>query len=81
MPLDRLRDLIKPGAERQGVRRMREATLAIGRARLAGVRWALIDSGIEGIEERIRILPARFEEPQGEGGGTVSVLASVRKEP
>ena len=81
LSLDRLRDLIKPGAERQGVRRMREATLAIGRARLAGVRWALIDSGIPGIEERIRILPARFEEPQGDGGGTVSVLASVRKEP
>ena len=60
---------------------MREASLAIGRARLAGIRWALIDSGIEGIEERIRIMPARFEEPQGDGGGTVSVLASVRKEP
>ncbi|MBN1421423.1 MAG: DUF748 domain-containing protein [Planctomycetes bacterium] len=79
--LDRTGDLLRPGAERQAVRRTREACVEIGRARLQAVRDALVRSGIPRIEQRIDIRRPRFTDATEPEGGTVVATPTVRKGP
>jgi len=77
--LDRIGDLLRPGAERQAARRTRAACVEIGRGRLEAVRDVLLRSGIPRIEERIDVRRSRFTEPAGVEGGAVIATPSVRK--
>jgi hypothetical protein len=79
--LDRILELLRPGAERQAVRRTREACVAIGRARLEAVHRALLESGIPRLGQRIRITRPRFTAVAGAGGGKVLVTPRTKKAP
>jgi hypothetical protein len=71
--LDRIYDVLRPGADRQAVRRTREACIAFGRDRIEAVRAALRESKIEGLDGRIRVVPVRSSENAEPGGGRVTV--------
>ena len=61
--LDRVLDLLRPGAERRAGRRLRQACMELGFARLLQVRDTLIATGIPGMENRIRLKRPQFNEP------------------
>src|SRR5205085_582513 len=54
--LDRVYDLLRPGADRQADRRTRAACLEVGRTRLQAVRDALVASGVPDANRRVRLL-------------------------
>ncbi len=74
--LDRILELLRPGAERHGMRRTKEACVALGITRLLAVREALLTSGYPEIEKRLRLRRPRFGEPAGADGGQVSLSIS-----
>jgi hypothetical protein len=79
--LDRVYDLLRPGAERQASRRTRAAAIDVGRQRLEQTRAALLATGgnaIPGLDGRIRVLNPQFNPAQGDAGGRV-VIAVVSK--
>jgi len=78
--LDRILELLRPGAERQAPRRTREACIAVGTARIEAVWRALMDSGVPGIAQRIRLTRPRFTEAEGTAGGRVMVAVGAKKE-
>lgn len=75
--LDQILEFLRPGAERQAVRRMREACIAVGRLRLDAVRDLLVEklagSDIPNLDERIRVKRPRFVEPTAPEGGAVNI--------
>jgi hypothetical protein len=77
--LDRVLELMRPGAERQAVRRARDACIAIGRARLAAVLAAMKEAGVENADERIRITRPRYTEAEGAAGGVVTLTPGRKK--
>ncbi len=71
--LDRLYEMLRPGSDRQAVRRTRETCVELGRLRVDAVRAALL-SGNADIAERVRAVPARFAEAEsGKGRVVVSI--------
>jgi hypothetical protein len=62
--IDRVAELLRPGADSRRDRRTREAALAIARARMDGVSRALLDDGVS--FARITLRPPRLELPEGE---------------
>ena len=77
--LDRVLDLLRPGAERQAVRRTRDACIALGTARLAALRATLIERVGADAASRIEVQRPRFEEPGERQQGAIEVSTSVRK--
>ncbi len=77
--LDRVLELMRPGAERQAIRRARDACIAIGSARLKAVLEAMKEAGVEDADERIRITRPRYHETGGSGGGVVTLTPGRRK--
>jgi hypothetical protein len=78
--LDRLYDLLRPGADRQAGRRTRAASLELADARLDAVKQAIFTSGIPGVEQRVRVTSARVTEtPPGDAGGGRVVCAVLEK--
>jgi hypothetical protein len=77
--LDKLYDLLRPGADRQADRRTRSASLDVAWGRLDTVRAALVASGIPDIDKHIDKYNAQFN-PEGDAGGTVTLtLVPTRK--
>ncbi len=70
--LDRLLELLRPGAERRMSQRTRAAALLLARERIERVRQALIARGIA--PERIEPRPARSLEATRESGGRVTAI-------
>ena len=70
--LDRLLELLRPGAERRMPQRTRAAALLLARERIERVRQALIARGIAA--ERIEARPARSIEATREAGGRVTAI-------
>jgi hypothetical protein len=77
--LDQLYDFLRIGADRQAVRRGRETSLAIARARLAAVKWMFAESGLPGVDETVRALRPSVNEATGDAGGTVTIRVAVKK--
>jgi hypothetical protein len=72
--MDYAYDLLRPGADRQGTRRTRAATLAIARARLQAVSEYLIGEGRHGIDpSRISMANPQFVEMPQAQDGTVTI--------
>jgi len=78
--LDQVLALLRPGAERQADRRTRNACTVLVQRRLNNIQQAFQSAGLENLEERVRLLPARFKEPTAPQGGTAKAVLSVRKE-
>src|SRR6185369_3589695 len=71
--LDRVYELLRPGADRQADRRTRAAALEIAQARLDSVHAALLAAGIPNLDQRVRVTRAQFTEPeQGQADGKVT---------
>ena len=70
--LDKLYELLRPGADRQAERRTRSASLDLAWARLDAVKAQLEASGLPDIDKRIHKYNAQFN-PEGAQGGTVTL--------
>ncbi|HEY7119067.1 MAG TPA: DUF748 domain-containing protein [Tepidisphaeraceae bacterium] len=77
--LDRVYEMLRPGAERQAARRTRTAALELARARLATVRTAVLDSGIPDAQGRIKLLSPQFSPAEGDAGGQVIIALTKKK--
>ena len=75
--LDRVLDMLRPGAERLGDRRTREAGVALMNIRAEEVVRYLLASKLDGIENRIRLKRVRFVDPPDPQG---RVLLSLRRQ-
>jgi hypothetical protein len=72
--MDYAYDLLRPGADRQAMRRTRAATLAIARARIETIRQFLIGSGRHALDpSRISLANPQFVESPENQDGTVTV--------
>jgi len=79
--LDRVYELLRPGAERRREQRTRAACLTVAELRTSAVRVALLESDVDGLAERIDVRQARFRPIEAEegqdpsaGGGVLVVL-------
>ena len=79
--MDRVYDLLRPGADRQADRRTRAAALDIGRQRLDVVRTALMQAsaaaGVRDADQRVRVVRASLpaaDEAKAEGKVTFTML-------
>jgi hypothetical protein len=80
--LDRVYDLLRPGADRQADRRTRAAALVIAQQRLDAVRAALLTIGGPGLDQRVRVTRAQFTEPaQPDTAGKVTFTVLEKKKP
>ena len=77
--MDRVFELLRPGAERQSARRTRAASIEFGKQRLDHVRDIFLKSGLPDIEQRVRILNPQFYPAEGDGGGKL-ILQLVAKQ-
>lgn len=66
--LDRVYELVRPGAERGAARRTRAAAQTIAELRLEAVRAKLVREGIERIRTRIDVRRPRYGEPTAPDG-------------
>jgi hypothetical protein len=80
--LDRVYDLLRPGADRQADRRTRAAAIALGQARLDTLQDVLLSqTQIPEINQRVKVVRATFAAPEDAGdtgGGRVIVTLSKR---
>ena len=74
--LDRLYDLLRPGADRQADRRTRQACIDFGQERLDTVQAELMNAGLEAAKERVQVTRAQFAEDTPSPAGRV--LLTVR---
>lgn len=58
--LDGVYELLRPGSQRQSMRRTRNAAIAIGQARLEYIAIKLFESNISNALERVQITPAQY---------------------
>jgi hypothetical protein len=65
--LDRLLDLLRPGADAQAGRRTRAASIELGQTRLLATRQILLNSGIEDAPARVQVTRATFNPSAGAG--------------
>ncbi len=79
--LDRVLDLLRPGAGRRADHRTREAALALGNQRLATVAAALKQAGLKDSLSVIEVRPARWQVAAGESGGHVALIPRSRPRP
>jgi hypothetical protein len=75
--LDRMLDMLRPGADRLAERRTREAGSVLLDLRQQEVVRYLLDQDIDGIADRIRLKRPRFTDPTEPAG---RVLLSLRRE-
>jgi len=77
--LDRLYEMLKPGADRQADRRTRAAAIEIGQSRLDAIRAALLANGIPNATERVRAARAQFSPSENDKGGRVVLQLTEKK--
>ena len=76
---DDLLEMMRPGTEHAARRRTRYACLAIGKTRLNALAGTLASKDIPEMHDRIKFVPPRFTETQGDHGGSVSITLSASK--
>jgi hypothetical protein len=77
--LDRLYDLLRPGAERQADRRTRAACIELADERLATIRQALSAAGIANIDDRLKVIRSPAAEADAGEGGKVVLTTTFKK--
>lgn len=70
--LDRVFDLLRPGAERRREQRTRAAALALAELRLERIRAAILRRGGRDLEPRLDFRRPRFVPAEGDDGGSVT---------
>jgi hypothetical protein len=76
--LDKVYDLLRPGAERQATRRTRAASLELAQHRLDQARNYLLSANVPKATERIRAVNPTFAPTDSDSGGTI-VIAVISK--
>jgi hypothetical protein len=79
--LDRVYELIRPGAQRQAERRTRAAGLEIAEARLNAIKQLIVAGGIPDAENRVRVIKPQFTPAEGDAGGKVTLVVTPKKKP
>jgi hypothetical protein len=79
--LDRVYDLLRPGADRQAERRTRLASLELARQRLDAIKQLIVAAGVPDAENRVRISAPQFVAAPGDGGGRVTMVLRSKKKP
>ncbi len=79
--LDRLGELLRPGAGHGAPLRTQKACRALGRDRLGVIERALHASGIVNLGGRIRVLRPLFTDAPGLEGGTVTLTLTAPRAP
>ena len=77
--LDDLLERMRPGSEHVAKRRTRDASLAIGKARLDVIADILSTKNISGKQERIKFITPRFSDIQGDSGGRITITLRINK--
>ncbi|MBV8781960.1 MAG: DUF748 domain-containing protein, partial [Phycisphaerae bacterium] len=77
--MDRLYEMLRPGADRLASRRTRSACLQYGKERLAEIQSALLDQAPAELGDRIHLLTPRFSQPSDSAGGTVIIHLIPKK--
>jgi hypothetical protein len=80
--MDRVYDLLRPGADRQADRRTRAAAIYIAQHRLEAVHAALLAAGVPELDKRIRVTRAQFTEPgEADSPGKITFTVLEKKKP
>jgi hypothetical protein len=77
--MDRLYEMLRPGADRYADRRTRAACIQIASQRLKSVRDVLMEANIPDASDRIRAVSATFNPAETDQGGTVVVTVVQRQ--
>lgn len=77
--LDDLLETMRPGSEYAARRRVHDACVAIGKARLEGLATPLAVEEIPSGDERITFVPPRFTEASDPAGGNITLTLSKSK--
>ncbi len=78
--LDRVYDLLSPGAQHQAARRTRAASLALARDRANAIRDFLLSGNVPEVTERVHsVNPSATASSPNEGGGTVLATLITKK--
>jgi hypothetical protein len=78
--LDQLYDLLRPGADRQAVRRTRAASIQIAQARIRSVNDMLAAGGIQNPNDRIKSAAAQFNPGETEEGGKIIITPTSKRQ-
>ena len=78
-PIDKIYELLRPGAERRRDARTRAACLAIAQRRIDAVQTLLLATGVDEIARRIDARRPRFVPVEGSGGGQVTLTPRARQ--
>jgi hypothetical protein len=70
--LDHVYDLLRPGAQRQALRRTRATAIEIAAQRLAGVRALLAADGVPDVDGRVKLMNPRYN-PSDQPAGNATI--------
>ncbi|MBN1973927.1 MAG: DUF748 domain-containing protein, partial [Sedimentisphaerales bacterium] len=79
--IDDLLERIRAGSAHAAGRRTRDASLAIGKARLEEIAEILLTGDIQEKQERIRFITPRYNDTQGGSGGTINIILRMSNVP
>jgi hypothetical protein len=77
--LDDLLDMMRPGSEHLATRRTRDASILIGKARLDAIADFFATKDIPDVQNRITFIAPRFNDVQGNNGGSITIQLQIRK--
>lgn len=72
--LDHVYELLRPGAQRQALRRTRATAIEFAAQRLAGVRALLAADGVPDVDHRVKLMNPRYN-PSDQPAGDASIQA------
>ncbi len=79
--IDDLLERIRAGSAHAAGRRTRDASLAIGKARLEEIAEILLTGDIPEKQERIRFITPRYNETQSDSGGSINIILRMSNVP
>jgi hypothetical protein len=79
--IDDLLERMRPGSEHAAGRRTRDASLAIGKARLEEIAEILLNSDISEKQERIRFITPRYTDAENNSGGSINITLRTSNVP
>jgi hypothetical protein len=77
--MDRAYELLRPGADRQALRRTRSACLLIARTRLEAIRAILTAGGDKSLADRVHVANPQFASTEGLDQSKVTIIVVKKK--
>jgi hypothetical protein len=77
--MDKLYDLLRPGADRQATRRTRSASIQVADERVNTVRDAMMNPKIPNVSERVTATAATFNPSETEETGKITITVVQKK--